>query len=72
MCRQTAAVLASLLCLNLWHSHSEGPLQVNTRWQGRAIHLRPEGQGPWRPTKTTKTTQQSIGMRVGYAGADKV
>ena len=50
----------------------QGPLQVNARWLGPTIHLRPKEQGQWRPTKTTKTTQQSIGMRAGYAGAEKV
>ena len=39
-----------------------------TRWLGPMIHLRPEGQGPWGPTKTTKTTQQSIWMRAGVRG----
>ena len=50
----------------------QGPLQVNARWLGPTIHLQPKEQGQWRPTKTTKTTQQSIGMRAGYAGAEKV
>eukprot|EP00956_Cyclotella_meneghiniana_P020114 scaffold35110_cov53-Cyclotella_meneghiniana.AAC.1 len=46
---------------------ARGPPQVNARWPGPTIHLRPERQGPWRPSKTRQTTQQSIGMQAGYS-----
>ena len=67
-----AAVLASLLCLNLWHSHSEGPPQVNVRWLGTTIHLRPEEQGQWRPEKQDKPHNNQSGCGRGHAGANNV
>ena len=45
------------LCHHLWWNHRSRPhtsVRTSERWHGRAIHLRPEGQGPWRPSKLDK------------------